>query len=63
MALYLISMMSYFLVFLQLLLGSLRLKTYWIIAFVVVDGPLNGILVSSGVDIHFKRPLGNLGHT
>ena len=57
------SMMSSLFILLQLLLGSLKLKTYWIIVFIAGDGPLNGNFLLSGVAIHFRKPLGNLGRT
>ena len=56
-------MMSSLFVLLQLLLGKLKLGTCWIIVFVAGDGPLNGNVLLSGVAIHFKKPLGNLGRT
>ena len=56
-------MMSSLFVFLQLLLGRLKLRTCWIIVFVAKDGHLNGNFLLSGVAIHFRMPLGNLGRT
>ena len=55
--LYLVSMISYLFALLQLLLGSLRLRAYWIIMFMVEEGPLNGDFLSSGMAIHFIRHL------
>ena len=63
MALFLISMMSSLFVLLQPVLGSLKLRTFWIIVFIASNGPLNGNLLLSGVAIHFRKPLGNLGRT
>ena len=31
--------------------------------FMAGEGPLNGNFLLSGVAIHFKKPLGNLGRT
>ena len=61
-ALLFISMMSSLFVLLALLLVSLKLRTYWIIVFVARDGPLNGNVLLSGMAIHFKKPLWDLGH-
>ena len=53
--------MSSLFILLQLLLGSLKLRTCWFIVFVSRDGHLNGNFWLSGVAIHFRKPLGNLG--
>ena len=63
MAPFLMSMMSSLFVLLQLLLGSLKLRTCWIIVIVAGAGPLNGNFLLSGVAIHFRKLLGNLGRT
>ena len=63
MALFLMSMMSSLFVLLQMLMGSLKLRTCWIIMFIARDGPLNENFSLSGVAIHFKKPLGILGRT
>ena len=57
------SMISSLFVLLKLLLGSLKLRTSWIIMFVARDGLLNGNFLLSGVAIYFRKPLGNLGRT
>ena len=63
MAMYLMSIMSHLFFLLQLLLGSLKLSTYWIIILVVGNGSLNLIFLSTGMAIYFGRLLGNLEHT
>ena len=63
MASFFISIMSSIFVLLQLFLGNLKLRTYWIIVFVAGDGPLNGNFLLSSVAIHFRKPFGNLGCT
>ena len=62
-ALFLISIMSSLFIFIQLLLGNLRLRTCWIIMLVAREGPLNGNFLLSGIAIHFRKPLGSLERT
>ena len=61
MDLFFMSMMSSLFILLQLMLGSLRLRTCWVIIFMAGDGLLNRNFLSSGMAIHFKKPLGKLG--
>ena len=63
MTLFLMSMLSNLFIILKLLLESLRLRTYWIIMFMVGEGPLSMSFLSSDVAIYCRRPLGNLGST